>query len=334
MRPSCLSAILRCRSFSLRGPSTISTPRAANTGRGLPAPNGASDATPAATPPVIAAERQVAVDPQPRHQVVGPERLVGDVVDARRGARGSAPRRASGRPPACGRRTAISRWRAALERAEHVEARDAAARAVRDAVLDRQHDRRPVKRVDQLRRDDADDAAVPAFAGDDEDRCARRRRDRSATIFFAAARISASSSWRRTFSPSSCSASAAHFVGHRFVVGQQQPRGDVGRAHAAGGVDARREHEADVIAVDRLAGQARRRRAARAGRPCAGPCVSRSSPSFAMTRFSPTSGTTSASVPIAATLMKPGSQLSRPAARHSACTSFSATPTPARYLSG
>ncbi len=28
-----------------------------------------------------------------------------------------------------------------------------------------------------------------------------------------------------------------------------------------------------------------------------------------MTRFSPTSGTTSASVPIAATLMKPGSQL-------------------------
>ena len=30
-----------------------------------------------------------------------------------------------------------------------------------------------------------------------------------------------------------------------------------------------------------------------------------------MTRFSPTSGTTSASVPIAATLMKPGSQLSR-----------------------
>ena len=53
-----------------------------------------------------------------------------------------------------------------------------------------------------------------------------------------------------------------------------------------------------------------------------------------MTRFSPTSGTTSASVPIAAILTNPGSQLSRPARRHSACTSFSATPTPARYLSG
>ena len=37
---------------------------------------------------------------------------------------------------------------------------------------------------------------------------------------------------------------------------------------------------------------------------------------------------------IAATLMNPGSQASRLVRRHSACTSFSATPTPARYLSG
>ena len=60
--------------------------------------------------------------------------------------------------------------RAALERAQHVEARNAAARPVGDAVLDRQHDRRTMKRVDELRRDDADDAAVPAVAGDDQDR--------------------------------------------------------------------------------------------------------------------------------------------------------------------
>ena len=53
-----------------------------------------------------------------------------------------------------------------------------------------------------------------------------------------------------------------------------------------------------------------------------------------MTRFSPTSGTTSASVPIAATLMNPGSQLLAAGLRHSACTSFNATPTPARFLSG
>ena len=53
-----------------------------------------------------------------------------------------------------------------------------------------------------------------------------------------------------------------------------------------------------------------------------------------MTRFSPTSGTTSASVPSAAILTKPGSHLPLPARVQSACTSFSATPTPARCLSG
>ena len=33
----------------------------------------------------------------------------------------------------------------------------------------------------------------------------------------------------------------ARLVRHRLVGGQQQPRGDVGRAHASGGVDARRD---------------------------------------------------------------------------------------------
>ena len=65
-----------------------------------------------------------------------------------------------------------------------------------------------------------------------------------------------------------------------------------------------------------------------------GPRVSDSRPNRAITRFSPTSGTTSASVPSAAILTKPGSHLPFPARVHSACTSFSATPTPARCLSG
>ena len=53
-----------------------------------------------------------------------------------------------------------------------------------------------------------------------------------------------------------------------------------------------------------------------------------------MTRFSPTSGTTSASVPMAAIFTNAGSRLVRPVRWQSACTSFSATPTPARFLSG
>ena len=57
---------------------------------------------------------------------------------------------------------------AALERVEHVEVGNAAARAVRDVAVDRQHDRRLVERIDELRRGDADHAAVPAVAADDE----------------------------------------------------------------------------------------------------------------------------------------------------------------------
>ena len=77
------------------------------------------------------------------------------------------------------------------------------------------------------------------------------------TIFFAAARISASSSCRRDVLAIELQRQLAHLLGHRLVVRQEQARGDVGRAHAPGGVHARRQHEADVIAVDRLSRQAR-----------------------------------------------------------------------------
>ena len=75
------------------------------------------------------------------------------------------------------------------------------------------------------------------------------------TIFFASATISASSFWRRRFSASSCSRERARLVGHHLVGREQQARGDVGRAHAAGRIHARPDDEADVIAVDLLAGQ-------------------------------------------------------------------------------
>ena len=123
-------------------------------------------------------------------------------------------------------------------------------------------------------------------------------------------------------------------VGHGGVGGEQEARGDVGRGHAAGRVHARREHEADVVAVDRLAGSGPRRRAAPAAPPCAGRARAARGRSCAMTRFSPTSGTTSASVPMAAILTNAGSHFSWPVRAQSACTSLSATPTPARFLSG
>ncbi len=132
------------------------------------------------------------------------------------------------------------------------------------------------------------------------------------TAFFAAATMSCSSLLAARVLGVELLGEGLRLAGQRLVGRQQQPRGDVGAAHAAGGVHARRHHEGDVIAVDGLAGQARRHRAAPAGRPCAGPRVSSSRPSLAMTRFSPTSGTTSASVPMAAILTNAGSQLLLP----------------------
>ena len=125
-----------------------------------------------------------------------------------------------------------------------------------DVAVDRQHDRRTMEGVHELRGDDADDAAMPAVAGDDDAPCASRPRDRSRPIFRAAATISASSCWRRRFSALSCSASSRASSAIASSEASSSRAAMSGRAHAAGGVHARREHEADVIAVDLLAGQA------------------------------------------------------------------------------
>ena len=76
------------------------------------------------------------------------------------------------------------------------------------------------------------------------------------TIFLAAATISASSSLPADVLAIELLRQRPRFVAHRFVARQQQPGRDVRRAHPAGGVHARRQHERDVIAVDGLAGQA------------------------------------------------------------------------------
>ena len=150
-----------------RGPSTISTGPAWKTGRGLARPNG-----PIASRPLhevvrdgLQAERPV--DAQPRPQLIGLEHLVGVGVDARPELRHARRfhRQARGLLVAA---EADEQVGAVLERAEHVEVRDAAAGSVRDVAVDRQHDGGLVIRVDELRGRDADDAAMPAVAADDE----------------------------------------------------------------------------------------------------------------------------------------------------------------------
>ena len=202
-----------------------------------------------------AAKSEVGIDAQSRHQVLRPENLVRDGVD--RQPQFLDPIRLERET----RRLFVSaeadeQVRTALERAEHVELGDAAARAVRDAVLDRQHDRRPVERIHELAGHDADDAAMPSLAGDDEHRSRadiriglddlpRRRED--LRLFLLAPQVLPIELHRET----------PRLVGHRLVGREQQPRGDVGRAHAPRRVDARRQQKRDVVAVDRLAGQPR-----------------------------------------------------------------------------
>ncbi len=243
--------------MSLRGPSTTSTGPVWNLGRGFEGPNGASELSSATTRSVMCVERERAVEPEARaagrpgssrSSAMRVDRLP-ELLDARSVS--------SCRPAAClwPPKRAQHR-RARLERGQHVEARDAAAGSVRHVAVDREHDRRPVERVHELRGDDADDAAVPALA---------RHHEHAARPDVGIGLDRSSSPWRgcpapparrRVFSVSSCSARAFASSAMLIVGGEQQPGGDVGRAHAAGGVDARRHHEADVVAVDGLAREA------------------------------------------------------------------------------
>ena len=230
--------------------------RRGRSGAGWPGRTAPSGSRPSTRSGVMLLRLQRAVDAQPRPQLVGLEHVVGVRVDPGAELRHASPRPSSGRRPACGRRSAGTDRRSA--RARRACRRPGMLRhepCATSPSIDRTIAGLWI-RVDQLRRDDADHAAVPAVAADDEhvvradrgvglDRLLRLRDD----VRFLGC-------WRWRFSSFSCCASAARLVAMRFVGGEQQARRDVGRAHAAGGVDARREHEADVIAVDGLAGQA------------------------------------------------------------------------------
>ena len=107
------------------------------------------------------------VDAQPRHEILRTEPLVGarsqpppKLVEARRVERQPGCQPMSAEPQ--------EDTRAFLERREQVERSDAAARARGDAVRDREHERRLVVRLDELRRDDADDTAMPVVTGHDQ----------------------------------------------------------------------------------------------------------------------------------------------------------------------
>ena len=148
----------------------------------------------------------------------------------------------------------VQHRRARLERRQHVERGNAAARPVRDVAIDRQHDRGPVERVDELAGDDADDAAMPAFAGHDE-------HGAGADVGIALDDLLRLGDDRRLFLLAA-DVLLVQLLGQRPAplrpAPRRRPAAGASRCracHAAGGVDPRRQDEADVVAADALAGK-------------------------------------------------------------------------------
>ena len=108
-----------------------------------------------------------------------------------------------------------------------------------EIAVDRDHDGRSVKRVNELRSDDADHTAVPAFAPDDQHRmrtdvgvgfhlASRRRQDlRLLPLPAQVFRLE-------------LIGQASRLGGARLVGQQQQAGGQIGAAHPTRCVDARR----------------------------------------------------------------------------------------------
>ena len=201
-------------------------------------------------------EPQAPVDPEARPQVVRRQAIVGPGrhrLPERRDPR--SLHRQAGRHPMAAESDQVRR--AGVERAQDVERRNAAARAVRLVAVRAEDDRRTMVRVDQFRRDDADDAAVPALPRHDQhgpradvrvvlDQALRLGDDGA---FLGLPALVLRVQLRRQ---------PPRLVEHAVVGRQQQPQGDVRRAHAPGRVHARRDDERHVIAVNRLAAEARR----------------------------------------------------------------------------
>ena len=110
--------------------------------------------------------------------------------------------------------------------------------------------------VDELRRGDPDDAAMPARRRRRRGRCGRRPPDRFRWPCAPAATSSASSCCRFRFSSFSCCASPRASCSSALSVARSRRVAISGRAHASGRVDARGEHEGDLVRVDGLAGEA------------------------------------------------------------------------------
>ena len=161
--------------------------------------------------------------------------------------------------------------------------------------------------LDDAGGEDADDAAMPAFAVDEEQTIGDEFGVGGETLLDGA---EGSGFGVAAFAVEAFEL-GGQFRGAVRVAGGKELDDFGGDVHAAGGVDARSEAESNIEAGIRLAAGSRAATAKRARRPA--PAGRRSSlrPRAAITRFSPWRGTASAMVAMAAILRKLGRVFSR-----------------------
>ena len=168
--------------------------------------------------------------------------------DERRAERLHAPAR--DRQPGRGAVAAVAQQVGArrLQPAEQVERRDRAARAGALLAVERDQHGRAMVALGDPRGDDADHARMPAVGGEHVGGGSAPPAPRaSATCASASNRIRVSTSRRSALTASSSAATARARCD---VGGQQQLQPRVGAVQPPGGVDPRREPEADRAGVD------------------------------------------------------------------------------------
>ena len=141
---------------------------------------------------------------------------------------------------------------AAVEQSGEVEARQAAAGTATALAVDRDQERRQAVSFDETGSHDADDPGVPCL-GPQHDRAAARRELGLELLARLLERA------RVELAPPLVVLFEALGARLRLVLlrCQEQPQALLGVAHAAGGVDARCQHERDLAAGDALLVQAR-----------------------------------------------------------------------------
>ena len=240
VRPFWRTVTLRCFSFMTTGGPATSTSSAANSGGGLPWPNGASAKISSTALLVDLAQLQHGVDLQRGAENLPARRRAAAKALKRwrnSSTRDGFQRDAGGVLVAAESHEQVGHG---FQRFQQMERRDAAARALRQAIvrIAAEHEHRPVQALHQAAGHDAQHAAMPVLGVVDQ-RAAAADPPRCCSQAARGSRLPPAGA-RRSDRASCC----GQVAGARRVAGEEQLDHRAGGVHASGGIDARRDLEA------------------------------------------------------------------------------------------